>query len=310
MRKRKIVIYVLTLTLCLSAALCGTQVQAKVYKGKFEFTDKKSAISWECDSKTKTMTIMGEGRMGEIDYNSHSWRKLIRKVEIEKLVVGGRVSRISPDLVFGTPANDVIRLELSENVREIGDSAFQFAQNLRYVHLPSKLVKIEKEAFTCTDIRKITIPPGVKKIGEDAFYGCRKLKKVTLSEGVEVLGGFCFGSCNLKQVRLPKSLRVMREGCFRHSGLLSITIPENVEWIGNWAFHDSSTADDEEYQSSLRRVIIKSEKIKHWGKEIFGEGRKDLVIEVPKKKLKEYRKELYSKGLPEYVKVIALKIRK
>ncbi len=57
-------------------------------------------------------------------------------------------------------------------------------------------------------------------------------------------------------------------------------------------------------KNGARLKTRNSTKIKKWGKNIFGNARKDLVIRVPKSKKKEYTKALREGGLPEYVKIV------
>lgn len=87
---------------------------------------------------------------------------------------------------------------------------------------------------------------------------------------------------------------------FDQSGLMSVTIPSSVTKIGTDAFYAFSPEE-----SKLTSVTIQSTQIKKWGKNIFGKARKDLVIKVPKCRLKEYTQALRKGGLPEYVKIIA-----
>ena len=131
----------------------------------------------------------------------------------------------------------------------------------------------------CDDLEKVTIRPGLKKMESQIFGMCSRLKEVVLPEGLEEISSMCFSGCvALKEVSLPKTIRKIEDRAF-----------------------DSCT---------LCKVVIKSEKVKHWGKNIFGEANKKLVIEVPKSKLKEYQKQLYSKGLPKYVKVVSVNKQK
>lgn len=66
----------------------------------------------------------------------------------------------------------------------------------------------------------ITIPEGVKEIGDNAFSLCSSLTSITIPEGVTKIGDNAFQSCNK---------------------LISITIPESVIEIGKSAFSYSQT---------------------------------------------------------------------
>lgn len=108
----------------------------------------------------------------------------------------------------------------------------------------------EKLLSAMSITNNITIPEGVKIIGEFAFEYCYGLTSVVIPEGVEEisLGAFC--NCHeLKSVQLPSSLKKIKGDAFSATGLTSIQIPEGVTEIGGAAFFNSR---------SLRSIIIPS----------------------------------------------------
>lgn len=325
---RKQISSLLVLVLCVCAALGGThvQVQAKAYKGKWRNTEGKKTINWQYDNRTNRLTISGRRKMDSGHPNDEAvpeqpgWKKFsdsIREIVIKEgvenageemlgsaknltsIVLADSVKEIG-SCAFGNDAKKLKKINLPPYLEKIGAFAFEYS-GLTEITIPSSVKKIGTNAFcSCDDLRKVIIRPGLKKIGSMAFLYCFKLKEVILPEGLEVIGELCFEWCALKSVHLPKSLKKLKPRCFCGVPLQKVIIPENVQEIGKETF----------CTDTLRRVIIRSKKITHWGKDIFGEGSRDLVIEVPKSRLKEYRKQLYAKGLPKYVKVIAHKAKK
>ena len=174
---------------------------------------------------------------------------------------------------------------------------------MKKVRLPASLEVMGKGAFDGSGLREVRIPGGVKKISSEAFFSCEHLKKVILEEGVEEIdSGAFWANRRLSVVKLPRSLWRIGPSSFLVTGLRKVTIPENVEEIGAGAF---DAADPK--KATLKRVVIRSKKIRKWGKGIFDEARRDLVIEVPASKEKEYRKVLKKKGLPKHVKIVGKK---
>ncbi len=84
----------------------------------------------------------------------------------------------------------------------------------------------------------VTIPQGVKKIGNCAFYSCSSLTSITIPDSVTEIGDHAFSAC---------------------SSLTSITIPNSVNKIGNSAFSAcySLTAFYGKYASYDNRCLIK-----------------------------------------------------
>ena len=98
--------------------------------------------------------------------------------------------------------------------------------------LPEEIISaISKNGF-------ITIPKGVRKIGNRAFFACEKITSITISDSVTEIGEASFASCTLlTSITIPDSITKIGDYAFNDcSSLTSITIPENVTEIGDCAF--------------------------------------------------------------------------
>ena len=99
--------------------------------------------------------------------------------------------------------------------------------------------KIGDDAFYgCTGLTSITIPNGVKKIGDYAFYDCSGLTSITIPNGVKKIGDYAFFGCSgLTSITIPNGVKKIGDYAFYNcSGLTSITIPSSVTKIGDDAF--------------------------------------------------------------------------
>lgn len=291
---RKILVIFSLLLVC--AGLCAGRAQAKIHKGSW-----KKNIRWSYDTGKKELVVWGQGEMAEIENTDEGedapdWRFFFdeaRRVKIQK-----GITKISGFVFYNF--RNMTSLELPDTLREIGYAAFRDTLKLKKVRLPASLEVMGKGAFDGSGLREVRIPGGVKKISSEAFFSCEHLKKVILEEGVEKIdSGAFWGSTKLSVVKLPRSLRRIGPSSFLDTGLRKVTIPENVEEIGAGAFEAVKPE-----KATLKRVVIRSKKIRKWGKGIFDDARRDLVIEVPASKEKEYRKALKKKGLPKYVKIV------
>ena len=267
------------------------ECQARVYSGKC-----KSNLTWYYNTKTKTITIDCKGEMpDDIQYRGLSldWREY--SGETKRVVFRKGITSIG----FGVFEN-FYKLEevvLPEGLREIKEGAFDSCVSLRKINFPSSLKKIGRYAFSDTKIEKVTIK-GYKKIGEGSFESAQ-IKEAYISKDVKV-GSFLFCGCkSLKKVTLEKGVKKISDGLFSKAGLEKVTIPSSVEEIEDGAFFSFS-----QEEATLKKVTIRSKKIKKWGKDIFGKAHKDLVIYVPQEKKEEYTKALRDGGLPDYVKIV------
>lgn len=109
--------------------------------------------TWAYDAATKTLTIMGTGRM--YDYESSApWDRNMD--DISKIVIG-------------------------EGITHIGNTSFTFCAKVTSVTLPSTLESIGVDAFSCCEaLTSVTIPANVTEIKEHAFDDCSALATVTV----------------------------------------------------------------------------------------------------------------------------------
>lgn len=291
-------ILVIVSLLLVFAGLWAGRAQAKIHKGSW-----KKNIRWSYDTGKKELVVWGQGEMAEIENTDEGedapdW---IFYDEARRVKIKEGITKIS-GYTF-SDFRSMTSLELPDTLREIGHAAFRDTLKLKKVRLPASLKVMGEGAFDGSGLREVRIPGGVKKIAQDSFFFCEHLKKVILEEGVEETGPHPFwGSTKLSVVKLPRSLRRIGPSSFLDTGLRKVTIPENVEEIGAGAFEAVKPE-----KATLKRVVIRSKKIRKWGKGIFDDARRDLVIEVPASKEKEYRKALKKKGLPKYVKIVGKK---
>ncbi len=287
-------LFILPVLLVCAGLFAGT-AQAKIHKGSW-----KKNIRWSYDTRKKELVVSGQGEMAEIEHTDEDTISpgCIFYDEARRVRIKEGITKIS-DFAF-CDFRSMTSLELPDTLQKIGYAAFQDTTKLKKVRLSASLEVIGEGAFECSGLREVRIPGGVKKISFFSFFSCEYLKKVILEEGVEEIDSSAFWwSHRLSMVKLPRSLRRIGPSSLLNTSLRKVTIPENVEEIGERAFGISSLK-----RATLKRVVIKSKKIRKWGKGIFDDARRDLVIEVPASKEKEYRKALKKKGLPKYVKII------
>lgn len=93
-------------------------------------------------------------------------------------------------------------------------------------------------------ITDITIPNGIKSIGDLAFYECPNLQDIVIPASVTHIGEFAFGyrgaytSCKPRRIRFKPNSQLTRigEGAFCHANIRSISLPDRLEYIDDYAF--------------------------------------------------------------------------
>jgi hypothetical protein len=145
---------------------------------------------------------------------------------------------------FGCESQVLIKKE----IEVIGERCFSSCGSLSEVifERESKLQRIEKEAFSpgifaVTGLKKMTIPSSVEVIGEYCFYSCESLCEVTFERGS-------------KLQRIEKE--AFSPGIFAVTGLKKITIPSSVEVIGENSFSWCRSLSEVTFErgSKLQRI--------------------------------------------------------
>lgn len=154
------------------------------------------------------------------------------------------------------------KITLKKGVERIGHNAFGDFGKLESVKFPKGLKSIGAYAFCDTRIKKLDLPDEIEEIKSSAF-------KSTMVSG------------KIKKLKLPAKLRKIGKATFEEQKMSEVTIPSKVEKIGTRAFCGC------EY---LKKIVIKSKKLKKVGSRAFADMGKDAVIYIPKERETEYRK--------------------
>ena len=87
----------------------------------------------------------------------------------------------------------------------------------------------------------VTLPTGLKSIGEGAFYGAC-LMGISIPNSVTTIGANAFAYSGLKEIAIPSSVKSIGERAFEYAwSLRDITIPSSVASIGSGAFASCSS---------------------------------------------------------------------
>ena len=190
---------------------------------------------------------------------------------LEKVVFPSTISYIS-----GFYEASVKEVVIPEGAEYIGQSAFQGCKNLKTLHLPKSIKKIESNAFADCDIEEINFE-NIEYIGGGAFSGsnlknadlsnlkgayvelgvleegllatavfaqCEKLENVILSEAITVIDGWAFRECeNLTKVEMPSVIDIWGMAFYQCSNLSDVDL-SNVQTIGDNAFYKCSNLSD------------------------------------------------------------------
>ncbi len=125
-----------------------------------------------------------------------------------------------------------------DSVKTIEDGAFNGCFGLTKIVLSSGLEKIGRSAFSSGALTELTLPDGLKIIGDNAFHSQSQLTSVTIPASVKAIENHTFTNCpKLAEVTLLEGLEMIDDDAFANcKALTSVLIPKSVEHIGWNAF--------------------------------------------------------------------------
>ena len=133
----------------------------------------------------------------------------------------------------------VNRIEIGENVTNIGAYAFYYCYSLTNLTIPDGVTSIGNNAFYgCYSLTNLTIPDGVTYLGNSAFYFCYALTSLTIPDSITSIGDSTFRNCySLTSLTIPDDVTSIGSSAFYYCySLTNLTIPDGVTSIGSSAF--------------------------------------------------------------------------
>ena len=212
-----------------------------------------SVKAYKAANYWKEMTIIGEGK-NDIEVTTSATVDLTEAIMTQAKITPASVTSIK---VHGPLTNDDIINALNTNMRScyaidlsdaeieaLPDGAFNGKIGLLEITLPAGLKAIGNNAFNgCFALRnEVTIPAGVETIGSYAFKGCKNAKfNPALPETLTAIGDYAFQNCaNLYAVTLPASLQTIGAHAFEASNVQEAVLPAGLKTIGAYAFRHCS----------------------------------------------------------------------
>lgn len=211
------------------------------------------AFLW--DLGLKTISIPASVTNLHVDENGDYYNFLDGTFNLESIQVGdgspyqvvdgvliGKVKDSSDLMTIVCPDNlgggDTTEVDLSgvADLTLVGRTTFGGCRNLKSVHLPDSVEKIEYSSFMkCYSLESFVVPPKVTELEKWTFSGCSSLASVTLNN-VETIGAQAFSKiaaseldnaphpCSaLAEIDLGKVTSIA-EGAFQETGLTSVSL--------------------------------------------------------------------------------------
>ena len=132
-----------------------------------------------------------------------------------------------------------------------------FWKNIKHVSIPSSVTRIGNSAFdNCKEIQEIELPEGLTFIGSTAFMYCSRIRCMKIPEGVKKILRYTFAMCSeLETISLPPFVTEIGEYAFEYCSRLSaIVFPDSLESIGEHAFYSCKSLETVRIPSKVKEI--------------------------------------------------------
>ena len=125
-----------------------------------------------------------------------------------------------------------INIILPQNLTKIGAFCFDGAQ-IKQITIPDTVTEIGESAFNyCQQLASITLPPGLQKISDRMLAGCMSLTSIAIPASVTEIGSQAFADSGLTSITIPSTVTMLGSGAFNGcESLTSMNIQANVTEI-------------------------------------------------------------------------------
>lgn len=173
---------------------------------------------------------------------------------------------------------DLEEYTIKDGTVTLADELFEnWLGNATTFHIPASVEQIGNKAFAGTQIKTLPEMLGLKRIGGEAFYGCKNLKKLTIPETVEYIGGRAFYGCSniwsltynainaecesfmepnapLEKIVIGGKVRRLPNGIFSGREFTEVTLPACLERIDDYAFSGCENLTTINLSDSIRYI--------------------------------------------------------
>ena len=167
---------------------------------------------------------------------------------LKKIQMGKTIECIGDYAFSGCRIDQIVLSDVAAWCRCHNGGNFQYphalhcnGENSCALSIPDGVSRISDYAFYgCTNITTIALGNDIKTIGNYTFFGCNAISgSLVLPQALTIIGARAFGGCiNFSgELDLPDGLTNIGDGAFNGCGKLSsLTIPDSIERIGCDAF--------------------------------------------------------------------------
>lgn len=183
----------------------------------------------------------GKGAIASLDY------------ETGRLVISGEGS-----VTGNFKDNKYIKTVVVEKgITSLCNEVFSGCDNMKSISLPITVTKIGEKAFiNCKSLTEFNLPAGLKEISSSMFYGCEGLKSVTIPSNIVFIGSYAFGLCsNISELKIEEGVQSCGWGAFHGcNSLTNVVLPNSFTLLGTSAFSRCENLQSITIPKTIQRI--------------------------------------------------------
>lgn len=187
-------------------------------------------------------------------FNSDMSELLLCYEDRETVEVPQTVKRVAPQ-AFANRLN-MKEIILPDGLETIGDAAFMGCVALTTLTIPQTVTNFGKRCcWGCHSLQTVYLSESIKGIPQFAFFSCG-LRSVTLPDGIKKIGEHSFGAnFALTSIRLPNTVRSIGASAFEKcESLEDVHLPERMVSIERSVFEDCRSLRTIDIPSTVHRI--------------------------------------------------------
>ena len=204
-------------------------------------------------------------------------------------------SRWFEDTIYPDGIKNII---VEDGITSLGNEIFYYFYNVNAIKLPTSLRRIGSNAFEgCKALENLIIPEGVTELGENSCRACLNLKSISLPSTLKKITCFSIDdNLPVESIELAEGIEIIgRESFWNMNKLKTIIIPDSVTKIEESAF-DGCT--------SLEKIVLPS-KLTSLGYRVFTNCNAEITFPASLKYIPELGSDAVRKvTIPEGVETI------
>lgn len=149
----------------------------------------------------------------------------------------------------------IANISFPEGITYIGERAFYTCNNLRFVSIPGSVKRIGAQAFRATPLEHVIFGNISFVIDSRAFQSCRSLVNLENLEYATSIGNYAFDGCSKLSFVNIAATKGIGEYAFQNcTQLMGLIFPDSLVKIGSYAFYNCTSLTHANLPNSVKTI--------------------------------------------------------